>query len=183
MTPLLTSPASRLIVTAGRVVLHQLIDRLPVFDPKETLLLFPSDRSTTLRNLPDHLDLTAVRTLVVVEASWEAAGSLLEHSALAGLTHIKLDLCNSGTAPVAGLYWRATPDSRGDSEAAEGAVLLSTIEAIRLALVEIAQHKAATSVVDPQAAVGLDGLLFYLKMEALRRADSIKTRLSATQHM
>ena len=134
-----------------------------------------------------------------------------------------------GEAPTpGGLYWRATPDSRGGGGGGAGAgaenvakavPLLSTIEAIRLALLEVTEcQKHVGKLVHPVvgtrdpsgrssdgcdgdggsdggggsgvgggdsgggttgkgASRALDGLLFYLKLEALRRAQSIQHRL------
>lgn len=200
------------------------------------------------------VDVSKLTALVVVESTWEAAEGVLRHPNLKQLHHVRLNLDreeHSNTATTAtildsergaedeggagktegeaptpgGLYWRATPDSRGGGGGGAGAgaenvakavPLLSTIEAIRLALLEVTEcQKHVGKLVHPVvgtrdpsgrssdgcdgdgggggsgvgggdsgggttgkgASRALDGLLFYLKLEALRRAQSIQHRL------
>ena len=144
-----------------------------------------------------------------------AAGNL-------GDVGVVLNVTAAGAAgAVGGLYWRSTPSKRSGGRSSGGGIaktvpMLSTIEAIRLALLEFSACQqletlrststpgnvdaagAGAGGVDAAAAgddgIGdavagtvalireqgrrpFDGLLFYLKLEALRRAQSIQQRL------
>lgn len=91
------------------------------YDPATTVVLFPSETSVTMAELPVH-ELLQLTKVVVVDATWQKTGGVLQHPKLKHLRHVKLS-----EPPQESRFWRY--HNRGNG-------CVSTIEALVLVLSE-----------------------------------------------
>mmetsp|Transcript_68904 Transcript_68904/g.138534 ORF Transcript_68904/g.138534 Transcript_68904/m.138534 type:complete len:414 (-) Transcript_68904:97-1338(-) len=91
------------------------------YDPRTTVILYPSERSVTMGEIPV-AELAQLRKVLVVDTTWQKTGGVLLHRKLRHLRHIRL-----ANPPEESLFWRYHN---------QGAGRVSTIEALVLVLSE-----------------------------------------------
>lgn len=167
-----TSLHAALLMKRSRVFVHRLDDSRGVrfdFAPGTAALLFPSKDATPIEDM-NFDKASKLRHLVVIEATWgTSANDVASIPGLDLLPRVKIK-AEPTTRPPRRLYWKEPPQ---DDIEKTGIPLLSTIEAIRIALRSLSKtfpkerrdHRS-----------NLDELLFLLRIEALRRADALDSR-------
>ena len=149
-----TSIHMKLLTKENRMHIHRLPTKIPTFSEK-TAILFPSSDALQVSEFPE------LENLIVIESSWgDAAEEILAMPEFQNLPKVILS-----DQPVK-LYWKSV-NIDGDS-------MMSTIEAIRVALCEMKLKEDSNADI-----TALDELLFFLRIEAMRRARAIDQRRKA----
>mmetsp|Transcript_30617 Transcript_30617/g.74607 ORF Transcript_30617/g.74607 Transcript_30617/m.74607 type:complete len:207 (-) Transcript_30617:1383-2003(-) len=102
----------------GQCAVRAFPEAVPAYDPTETVLLFPDEKSTALSE--GKIDLGRLKTVVVVESTWQKAAGVARHPNLVGIPTVKIE-AKEGT------FWRYQELGNG---------FLSTLEATFYFLVE-----------------------------------------------
>lgn len=122
---------------------------LPPYDPASTILLYPTSDALYLDD--PRLDLSRVRTMVVIESTWVKSDIVSQHPALVGLQRVKIRQRES-------TFWRYQELGRQ---------FLATLEAIYWTQEECRMRRrkeaeAAHAASDPLLADGaIDDLLYF----------------------
>jgi hypothetical protein len=100
------------VIVSPDARMHESPD-IPEYDPKDTVLLFPSANAV---DITEYKDLAAVRRVVVVDSQWQKTNGIIGHKNLARLPCVVISKRST-------YFWRYQPKDMGDD-------FLATIEAI-----------------------------------------------------
>ena len=142
-TPAKSTATHAAVLAPEDTTIYSLPDFPKYDDPKRVLLLFPSPKSCTVRQLPD---LDAFDTVLVVDTTWQKAGSVLLMPEVVDAPFTHVAICDYRT-----LFWRYQPI---------GPHCVSTIEASYFLLREydVEVKRRASSVSRGSSAISTDSI-------------------------
>lgn len=101
------------LLAPGFCFLREFPDKIPRYDPKSTVLLYPTEDSMNVEDL-DAATIRSISQIVVIESTWTKAHKVVAHPHVQALRRIRIRDCES-------TYWRNQELGRS---------YLSTLEAI-----------------------------------------------------
>ncbi len=106
------STAIHAVIVSPDAKIHESTD-IPVYDPKDTVLLFPSSDAV---DICEYKNIANVRRVVVIDSQWQKTAGIIGHKNLACLPCVVISKRST-------FFWRYQPKDMGDD-------FLATIEAI-----------------------------------------------------
>ena len=151
------------ILSEARLISYTEDVVLPEYDPSSTVLLFPSDRSTSLKELGSKL--AGVRMAIIVDCTWSQAHGILSDERLRSLPHVHIEAEKT-------LFWRYQKGKTEDH--------LATIEAVYFFCRQFHEALHASSAAGWAAYSGqYDDMLYYYSYQYELVQRVYRERLSA----